>query len=185
MFWTLSSWTFFWSVDISLFKGNQLWETVTFQPPFNMIVGSSRATVSVLGKSVSMSFDLITSIGCYGRLHWVSEPPFEKVDTWFTQIPVLIVSTIQPTRYTWYHATILLVLKEVMFSCQGDIMGRALKNIEKLLRMPYGCGEQNMARLAPNIYILEYLKNTDQLTPAIKEKSYKFLTSGGWLFFSK
>lgn len=60
-------------------------------------------------------------------------------------------------------------------------MGRALRNIDKLLRMPYGCGEQNMALLAPNIYILEYLKNTDQLTQAIKEKSHKFLTSGGWL----
>uniref|UniRef100_A0A8P4KGZ8 Alpha-2-macroglobulin n=1 Tax=Dicentrarchus labrax TaxID=13489 RepID=A0A8P4KGZ8_DICLA len=47
-----------------------------------------------------------------------------------------------------------------------------------LLRMPYGCGEQNMALLAPNIYILQYLKNTQQLTPAIKEKATNFLTSG-------
>lgn len=62
-------------------------------------------------------------------------------------------------------------------------MGRALRNIDKLLRMPYGCGEQNMALLAPNIYILEYLKSTDQLTPAIKEKSDKFLTSGECLIF--
>ncbi|XP_075892095.1 alpha-2-macroglobulin-like [Nelusetta ayraudi] len=63
-------------------------------------------------------------------------------------------------------------------SVLGDIMGRAMKNVDNLLRMPYGCGEQNMALLAPNIYILQYLKNTDQLTPAIKEKSDKFLTSG-------
>lgn len=60
-------------------------------------------------------------------------------------------------------------------------MGRAMKNVDDLLRMPYGCGEQNMALLAPNIYILQYLKNTDQLTPAIKEKSDRFLTSGGCL----
>lgn len=57
-------------------------------------------------------------------------------------------------------------------------MGRALQNIEGMLRMPYGCGEQNIALLAPNIYILEYLKNTQQLTKAIMEKASNFLTSG-------
>lgn len=60
----------------------------------------------------------------------------------------------------------------------GDIMGRALKNLDGLLRMPYGCGEQNMALLAPNIYILEYLTNTQQLTPEIKARATNFLTSG-------
>uniref|UniRef100_A0A671UXF0 Alpha-2-macroglobulin bait region domain-containing protein n=1 Tax=Sparus aurata TaxID=8175 RepID=A0A671UXF0_SPAAU len=62
--------------------------------------------------------------------------------------------------------------------CAGDILGRALKNLDGLLKMPYGCGEQNMALLAPNIYILQYLKNTQQLTTTIKEKATNFLTSG-------
>lgn len=67
-------------------------------------------------------------------------------------------------------------------------MGRALQNIEGMLTMPYGCGEQNMARLAPNIYILEYLKSTQQLTKAIMEKASNFLTSGEFtvkVFFLK
>ncbi|XP_033969253.1 alpha-2-macroglobulin-like [Trematomus bernacchii] len=63
-------------------------------------------------------------------------------------------------------------------SVLGDILGRALNNLDGLLRMPYGCGEQNMALLAPNIYILQYLKNTQQLTQAIKDKATNFLTSG-------
>ncbi|CAI5669258.1 unnamed protein product [Oreochromis niloticus] len=63
-------------------------------------------------------------------------------------------------------------------SVLGDILGRALKNLDGLLQMPYGCGEQNMALLAPNIYILQYLKGTQQLTPAIMEKATNFLTSG-------
>ncbi|XP_044209159.1 alpha-2-macroglobulin-like [Thunnus albacares] len=63
-------------------------------------------------------------------------------------------------------------------SVLGDILGRALKNLDGLLQMPYGCGEQNMALLAPNIYILQYLKNTQQLTPAIMKKATGFLTSG-------
>lgn len=60
----------------------------------------------------------------------------------------------------------------------GDILGRALKNLDGLLKMPYGCGEQNMALLAPNIYILQYLKSTEQLTDAILKKAHHFLTSG-------
>ena len=35
-----------------------------------------------------------------------------------------------------------------------------------------------MALLAPNIYILQYLKDTQQLTTAIMEKATNFLTSG-------
>ncbi|MEQ2186573.1 hypothetical protein GOODEAATRI_029983, partial [Goodea atripinnis] len=66
-----------------------------------------------------------------------------------------------------------------------DILGRALKNLDGLLKMPYGCGEQNMALLAPNIYILHYLKNTQQLTPAIKEKAFKFLYSGSFIHWSQ
>ncbi|XP_043935073.1 alpha-2-macroglobulin-P-like [Protopterus annectens] len=60
----------------------------------------------------------------------------------------------------------------------GDIMGTALQNLDNLLAMPYGCGEQNMLQFAPNIFILQYLEKTGQLTPAIKEKSIHFLKSG-------
>ncbi|XP_076147507.1 alpha-2-macroglobulin-like protein 1 [Alosa pseudoharengus] len=63
-------------------------------------------------------------------------------------------------------------------SVLGDIIGRALKNIDSLLQMPYGCGEQNMAILSPNIYIMQYLQNTGQLTADIKEKATNFLKSG-------
>lgn len=57
-------------------------------------------------------------------------------------------------------------------------MGRALKNLDGLLRMPYGCGEQNMALLAPNIYILRYLEETQQLTAPVRRKALEFLRSG-------
>uniref|UniRef100_A0A8B9KEV8 Alpha-2-macroglobulin-like n=1 Tax=Astyanax mexicanus TaxID=7994 RepID=A0A8B9KEV8_ASTMX len=63
-------------------------------------------------------------------------------------------------------------------SVLGDILGRALQNIDGLLKMPYGCGEQNIALLSPNIYILQYLESTEQLTPAIREKATGFLKSG-------
>ncbi|KAM9324847.1 alpha-2-macroglobulin-like [Gastrophryne carolinensis] len=60
----------------------------------------------------------------------------------------------------------------------GDIMGTALQNLDRLLRMPYGCGEQNMVLLAPNIFILQYLEKSGQMTDAIKSKATKFLETG-------
>ncbi|XP_051719428.1 alpha-2-macroglobulin [Ctenopharyngodon idella] len=63
-------------------------------------------------------------------------------------------------------------------SVLGDILGRALENLHGLLRMPYGCGEQNMAVLSPNIYIMQYLENTAQLTSAIRERATDFLKTG-------
>ncbi|XP_043935593.1 alpha-2-macroglobulin-like [Protopterus annectens] len=63
-------------------------------------------------------------------------------------------------------------------SVVGDIMGNALQNLDNLLAMPYGCGEQNMVLFAPNIFILQYLEKTGQLTAAIKEKAIRFLESG-------
>uniref|UniRef100_A0A672L3U8 Alpha-2-macroglobulin-like protein 1 n=1 Tax=Sinocyclocheilus grahami TaxID=75366 RepID=A0A672L3U8_SINGR len=60
----------------------------------------------------------------------------------------------------------------------GDLMSSALRNIGDLLAMPYGCGEQNMLLFAPNIYILQYLESSGQLTPQIKDRAITFLESG-------
>uniref|UniRef100_A0A2K6FWT0 Alpha-2-macroglobulin n=1 Tax=Propithecus coquereli TaxID=379532 RepID=A0A2K6FWT0_PROCO len=63
-------------------------------------------------------------------------------------------------------------------SLVGDILGSAMQNTQDLLQMPYGCGEQNMALFAPNIYVLDYLNETQQLTPDIKSKAIGYLNTG-------
>jgi hypothetical protein len=57
-------------------------------------------------------------------------------------------------------------------------MGSALSDLDKLLTLPTGCGEQNMLKFAPNIYVMEYLLKTNQLTDKIKEKATGFLQTG-------
>lgn len=64
------------------------------------------------------------------------------------------------------------------FLAPGDIMGSSINGIEKLLRMPYGCGEQNMINFAPSMFIRAYLETVDQLTSSIREKSVRYMTSG-------
>ncbi|XP_055641122.1 thioester-containing protein 1 allele R1-like isoform X6 [Toxorhynchites rutilus septentrionalis] len=60
----------------------------------------------------------------------------------------------------------------------GDILGSTIQNLDSLIRMPYGCGEQNMLNFVPNIVVLDYLKNTNQLTSKIETKAKKFMESG-------
>ncbi|XP_025138969.3 alpha-2-macroglobulin isoform X2 [Bubalus bubalis] len=64
------------------------------------------------------------------------------------------------------------------FSVLGDILGSAMRNTQNLLQMPYGCGEQNMALFAPNIYVLDYLNETQQLTAELKSKAILYLNTG-------
>ncbi|NXM83392.1 OVOS protein, partial [Oenanthe oenanthe] len=64
------------------------------------------------------------------------------------------------------------------FSVIGDILGTALRNMDNLLHMPYGCGEQNMALFTPNIYALDYLNKTGQLTEEIRVRGTGYLSTG-------
>uniref|UniRef100_A0A8C6C916 Pregnancy zone protein-like n=1 Tax=Monodon monoceros TaxID=40151 RepID=A0A8C6C916_MONMO len=63
-------------------------------------------------------------------------------------------------------------------SVLGDILGSAMQNLQNLLQMPYGCGEQNMVLFAPNIYVLNYLNETGLLTEKIKSTAISHLISG-------
>eukprot|EP00076_Gallus_gallus_P042135 XP_025007673.1 alpha-2-macroglobulin-like protein 1 [Gallus gallus] len=63
-------------------------------------------------------------------------------------------------------------------SVTGDLMGTALQNLDHLVQMPHGCGEQNMVLFAPIVYMLQYLEKTRQLTPEIKERATGFLRNG-------
>lgn len=117
------------------FIGDSLSEEVALTLPKDVIEGSARSTVSVIGNIYKYK---------------------QKLGDWVWIIKYILTCV-------WFI---------------GDILGRALRNLHGLLRMPYGCGEQNMAVLSPNIYILQYLENTEQLTSAIRERATGFLKSG-------
>lgn len=60
----------------------------------------------------------------------------------------------------------------------GDILGSSINGLDSLIRMPYGCGEQNMINFAPNIYVLDYLTKKKQLTENLREKALSFMRQG-------
>ncbi|XP_017300547.2 CD109 antigen [Diaphorina citri] len=68
--------------------------------------------------------------------------------------------------------------EHVEVSAVGDLLGPSIPNLANLIKMPFGCGEQNMLNFVPNIVVLEYLKKTYQLTDAIEAKASRYLETG-------
>ncbi|XP_012327244.2 CD109 antigen [Aotus nancymaae] len=68
--------------------------------------------------------------------------------------------------------------ERVQITAIGDVLGPSINGLASLIRMPYGCGEQNMINFAPNIYILNYLTKKKQLTDNLKEKALSFMRQG-------
>ena len=57
-------------------------------------------------------------------------------------------------------------------------VAQTMNNIADLLQMPYGCGEQNMIFLAPDIEILKYLREVGELSPEIRIQAEFFVNTG-------
>lgn len=49
---------------------------------------------------------------------------------------------------------------------------------EELLRLPTGCGEQNLIYLGPNVYTMRYLKAVGRLTSTVEKKARAFIRQG-------
>uniref|UniRef100_A0A2I3G1S6 C3 and PZP like alpha-2-macroglobulin domain containing 8 n=1 Tax=Nomascus leucogenys TaxID=61853 RepID=A0A2I3G1S6_NOMLE len=60
----------------------------------------------------------------------------------------------------------------------GDVMGPTLNHLNNLLRLPFGCGEQNMIHFAPNVFVLKYLQKTQQLSPEVERETTDYLVQG-------
>ncbi|XP_006897027.1 PREDICTED: CD109 antigen-like [Elephantulus edwardii] len=68
--------------------------------------------------------------------------------------------------------------ERVQITAVGDILGPSINGLASLIRMPYGCGEQNMINFAPNIYVLDYLTKKKQLKDNLREKALSFMRQG-------
>ena len=60
-------------------------------------------------------------------------------------------------------------------------MGPSLSGLDNLLKLPTGCGEQNMLGFTPNIYVLQYLSSTNQLTAELETTAKSYMKTGQYL----
>ena len=60
----------------------------------------------------------------------------------------------------------------------GNYLTQSIQGLEKLLQMPFGCGEQNMILFAPNVFVTRYLKETGQMKPEVMAKAETLMVTG-------
>ncbi|GLH07011.1 Murinoglobulin-1, partial [Gryllus bimaculatus] len=63
-------------------------------------------------------------------------------------------------------------------SVVGDLLGPTLQNLGHLVRLPMGCGEQNMILFVPNLHVIGYLNATGRLTIGMHTEALKNLQKG-------
>ncbi len=63
-------------------------------------------------------------------------------------------------------------------SLTGSYLTQTIEGLEGLLRMPFGCGEQNMILFAPNVFVAQYMKNTGQLKPEVMARAEHLMITG-------
>jgi len=60
----------------------------------------------------------------------------------------------------------------------SSFLSQTMDGLDSLIQMPFGCGEQNMILLAPDIYVTQYLKASGQVKPEIMAKAEKLMITG-------
>lgn len=60
----------------------------------------------------------------------------------------------------------------------GDILALSINNLDSLVQIPVGCGEQNMIHFAPSIYVLQYLDKSTQDDKEIRSKALGYMKEG-------
>ncbi|XP_064265891.1 alpha-2-macroglobulin-like isoform X2 [Passer domesticus] len=106
------------------------------------------------------------------------EPEGTEVETTYNSVLCASEESVSQTVSLALPETVVDGSARAYFSVLGDIMGTAMQNLHQLLQMPFGCGEQNMVLFAPNVYVLDYLNKTGQLSREVKSKATGYLVSG-------
>nr|BAA19844.1 alpha-2-macroglobulin [Limulus sp.] len=140
------------------------------------VYGASLPNEAICG---NQDYSTVTARDAATRQLLVEPEGFPKEDTWST----FACPKDQNGKFT---ATSDLLLPEDLVedsargyvSITGDLMGPAIKNLDHLVRLPTGCGEQNMVKFVPNIFVLDYLTATGSITDSIKEKALNNMRKG-------
>ncbi|VDI01862.1 CD109 antigen [Mytilus galloprovincialis] len=68
--------------------------------------------------------------------------------------------------------------QRIRVSIMGDLVGPTLHNLDQLIRLPTGCGEQTIVKLAPDVYVANYLKKSNQYSEEMKQKLTVYMEKG-------
>lgn len=64
---------------------------------------------------------------------------------------------------------------DIQVRMMKNILQSSMENLDALVRLPQGCGEQNLLSLVPNVVVMDYMQGTRQKNEQLKLKSMRFL----------
>jgi len=68
--------------------------------------------------------------------------------------------------------------EQMSITIYNNVLAEMMDGIESVLRQPHGCFEQASAATYPNILILKYLQDNEELSDELKEKATNFIKAG-------
>ncbi|XP_056620447.1 CD109 antigen isoform X2 [Triplophysa dalaica] len=74
-----------------------------------------------------------------------------------------------------FPADVVYGSQRASVSAVGDILGPSIGNLDSLIQLPYGCGEQNMIHFAPNVYVLQYLRSSGQNEEQTRNRAMSYM----------
>ncbi|XP_052778039.1 alpha-1-inhibitor 3-like [Mya arenaria] len=77
-----------------------------------------------------------------------------------------------------YPGNVVEGSKRLRLTLNGDVMGPTIDNLDRLVRHPYGCGEQNMISTAPSVFVMGYLTAVDRLDASLEKLAENFIGIG-------
>lgn len=131
--------------------------------------GNLPLTISAKSASERDSVQKILRVRSGGIQYYRNEARFIEVDgstQSFNDIQLVIPRPATPGT------------ENITFSAEGILLGAALTNLDKLIRLPTGCGEQTMLNLVPSVLALEYMTGTGTLPDASKSQALDLLQKG-------
>lgn len=187
------------AVQISLFNYNPIPKMVLLYIWFQDYFGASFITVNQHSSKMEISA-VNTSLNKFG-LHNITIAAYDVAGYSvldIVEIPIFVKAPGVPQDYnipkiislngktSWVRESINITMpqfaltesKSLFIAITGDILAPSINGLGHLIRSPCGCGEQTMMFLAPNIYVLHYLKSTHQLSQGMKRAAITNINIG-------
>ncbi len=67
---------------------------------------------------------------------------------------------------------------KIIVKVYPGIFSQIVEGLDSILRMPSGCFEQTSSTTYPNVLVLDYMKQANQITPEIQMKAESFINTG-------
>lgn len=67
---------------------------------------------------------------------------------------------------------------ELLVKLYPGVFAQAIEGLESILRMPNGCFEQTSSATYPNVMVLQYMQETDNVTPEIEMQAREYISQG-------